>query len=241
MGRILFYRAGTTEACRYAQAALSAEGILFEDAPGASVTDVLLDVPSFLKDGILRSGEDFEKLRNSLSPSAHFWGGKLPESLNGTDLLENPCYLTENAGITADCALRLASPMLQKTWQDSRILVIGWGRIGKQLAKLLKALGASVSVCARSAPDRALLQGFGYEAKKPEGLDANGFDILFNTAPATVLEEDAFRGCPVPIDLSSIEALPGSRVIRARGLPGIHAPITSGSLIAKTILKSIRR
>lgn len=241
MGRILFYRAGTTEACRYAEEALKAEGFHFTEVPSQEVTDVLLDVPSFLKDGSLRSGEDFEKLRNALSPNVHFWGGKLPKDLTGTDLLENPCYLTENAAITADCALRLASPMLKKTWQDSFILVIGWGRIGKQLARMLKALGASCTVCARSAPDRALLQGFGYEAKKPEGLDASGFDIVFNTAPARILEEEALAGCPIPVDLSSIEALPGSRVIRARGLPGIHAPITSGSLIARTVLKHIGR
>ena len=241
MGRILFYRAGTTEACRYAEEALRAEGFPFADAPDKRITDVLLDVPSFLKDGTLRSGEDFEGLKNSLSPSVHFWGGKLPQGLSGTDLLENPCYLTENSAITADCALRLASPMLKKTWQDSRILVIGWGRIGKQLCRMLKALGARVSVCARSAPDRALLQGFGYEAKKPEGLSADDFDIVFNTAPATVLTEEALAGCPISMDLSSIEALPGSTVIRARGLPGIHAPITSGTLIAKTILRSIGR
>ena len=241
MERTLFYRAGTTEACTEAEKFLRQAGISFTDCRCPEATDILLDVPSFSAPGILRSGEPLQKLLEDFPQGPILWGGRLTEGKKNRDLLEDPGYLAENAAITADCALRLASPSLKTTWRDSQVLVIGWGRIGKSLCRMLKALGAQVTVCARSAPDRALLSAFGYQVQTPEEVTGQGFQVIFNTAPATHLEDESLADCPIPMDLASTKGLPGKHVIHARGLPGIHAPITSGKLIAQTILKQSGR
>ena len=44
---------------------------------------------------------------------------------------------------------------------DCKVLVIGWGRIGKCLAALLKGLEADVTVVARKETDRAILHALG--------------------------------------------------------------------------------
>ena len=241
MDRILFYRAGTTQAAMEAQKYLSAKGIPFSDCPDPDVTDLLLDIPSFSKNGILRNGDPFHDLISRFSPGIRIWGGRLPEAMKSGDLLENPQYVAENAAITADCAIRLCSLSLRSTWKDSKVLVIGWGRIGKYLCRMLKAMGAQVTVCARKAPDLALLSAFGYQVTVPEKLNGNGYQVIFNTAPAALMDETALGDCPIPMDLASQEGLTGCQVIKARGLPGIYAPITSGTLIGKTILKAIER
>ena len=243
MGRIKFYCAGTTQAAVVAGAHLRNQGFAFGTQPGEDITDLLLDVPSFQKNGSLRDGEDAVALFSRLSPTARIWGGDLSslENFQSIDLLNDPAYLTENAAITADCALKIAAPLLETTWKLSRVLIIGWGRIGKKLGKLLTGLGAQVTVCARKASDRALLRALGYEAIDLSGLPAilPDCDLLFNTAPAPILDAKQLDACPrcIPIDLASVQGLSGKRVLPARGLPGRLAPRASGQLIADTVLR----
>ena len=240
MGNLIFYQAGTTESCTAASKILTSKGISFSDHPAPEVTDLLLDIPSFTGPGILRSGEKLSTLLDTFSSQTpRIWGGNLPSSTYGTDLLQDPNYLAQNAAITADCALRLCAGSLKTTWYDTKVLVIGWGRIGKSLCQMLKARHADVWVCARKAPDRALLKALGYQVLEPEMLDGKGFHVIFNTAPAPVMDENALCNCPIPMDLASREGLQGASVIHARGLPGIHAPETSGKLIANTILSHL--
>ena len=47
----------------------------------------------------------------------------------------------------------------------SRVLVIGYGRVGRLLAHRLKGLGARVTVSARSFRDLAWIEAYGYCAE----------------------------------------------------------------------------
>jgi dipicolinate synthase subunit A len=91
------------------------------------------------------------------------------------DLLKDPHYLAKNAAITAECALKVAAPYLKTTFSESPTLILGWGRIGKCLARLLSARNCPVSVAARKESDRAMLEAFGSmvrgEIENPFGCD----------------------------------------------------------------------
>ena len=243
MGHTKFYCAGTTKAIQNAAVILRRTGITLVREPDASVTDLLLDIPSFDSAGNLRDGEDPDALFDRLPQGIRIWGGNLQSlsSRNAMDLLQDPAYLCENAAITADCALKMAAPMLDTTWRLSRVLIIGWGRIGKQLSKTLKSLGSAVTVCVRKPADRALLRAFGYAVLSPAELHAisGQYDLIFNTAPAPMLNcsRDVIGSRCIPIDLASIPGLIGDTVITARGLPGKLAPRASGQLIARRILE----
>ena len=244
MGRTVFYCGGSTGACVAAKKRLMQQGLEFSESPGPEVTDLLLDIPSLRSDGKLRSGLYKETVLQQLPDRIRIWGGKLKdfgEQYQLQDLLEDPVYLSGNAAITADCALRLTGPRLNTTWEDCRVLIIGWGRIGKNLCRMLRALGAQVTVCARKPRDRALLSSCHFPVLKPEDLDGRGFDVIFNTAPAAVMEESQLGDCPLPVDLASQPGLLGRTVIRANGLPGKYAPVSSGKLIADTILYALGR
>ena len=248
MKQILIYPVGATDACAYAGAYLEQAGLPLTDHPSPEVTHVLLDVPSFAPDGSLRDGGSLPMVLERLPSELAVIGGKLKHpALSGhpvLDLLRDADYLARNAAITAECALRIAGSLLPTILPDTPTLVIGWGRIGKCLAKLLSAQGCPVTIAARNPADRAMAAALGWNAvdipEIPEILP--DIRLLFNTAPAPVLDArilDKYRKC-VKIDLASIPGLEGCDIIYARGLPGQYAPESSGKLIAETILRHLK-
>ena len=248
MDSILIFPAGMTAACRYGAEALEKAGIPTVDHPAPEVTHLLLDVPSFGTDGLLRSGGAVESLLEMLPQNVTVIGGNLVhpalEAYQTLDLLRDPGYLAENAAITADCALQVAAPLMTTTLAGSPALVIGWGRIGKCLGQLLKAIGADVTVAARKETDRAMLRALGYRTADTANLEdvLPKCRLIFNTVPEMLLRREQLALCRqcVKIDLASQLGMEGDDVIWARGLPGKYAPESSGHLIAHTILTAIR-
>lgn len=243
MGSMLIYPAGTTAACGYAAEALEAAGYPVTDHIQPEITHLLLDVPSF-SGGQLRGGGSLDALLARLPPNLVIIGGmfqnRLPEGCKAIDLLEDASYLAENAAITADCALRVAGKALPGAFQDSPALVIGWGRIGKCLAKKLQALGCPVTVAARRETDRAMLRALGYQSADTASMDVILPEIrmVFNTAPEPVLGKEQTALCRkgLFIDLASKPGIAAEHVIWARGLPGVYAPEAAGKLIANRFL-----
>lgn len=245
MEPFLIYPTGTTAACSYAASELQHAGFTLTDHPSPEVTHLLLDVPSFSGDGMLRGGGEIQQILERLPPATEVIGGNLSHPALSQhpcfDLLKDPGYLAQNAAITAECALGIAFPLLKTTLSDTQTVVIGWGRIGKCLTKLLSALGCPVTVAARNPHDRAMISALGFPAAELQELPELLVNarLLFNTVPAPVVSSEAldrYKAC-VPIDLASVPGLEGSRVIYARGLPGQYAPESSGKLIAGIILK----
>lgn len=248
MEHVLIYPRGATDACTHAAAFLERAGYSLTDHPSPEVTHLLLDVPSFAVDGQLRGGGSLQSVLEMLPVGTTVIGGNLKSpALSGHrvfDLLQEPAYVAQNAAITAQCALRVAGSLLSTILPDTTTLVIGWGRIGKCLVKLLDALGCPVTVAARKPADRAMAEALGWKAvdisRIPELLPE--IRLLFNTAPAPVLDAAVLDGCKkcVKIDLASRPGLEGCDVIYARGLPGQYAPESSGRLISETITRYLR-
>lgn len=248
MNHVLIYPIGATDACAYAGAFLEQSGFHLTDHPTPEVTHLLLDVPSFAADGSLRGGGSLTDVLERLPAGITVIGGKLNHPVLTDypilDLLLDPEYLARNGAITAECALRVAYPLLSTVLPDTPALVIGWGRIGKSLTKLLSNLGCPVTIAARNPVDRAMAAALGYNTADIQQIPGilPGICLLFNTAPAPILDSgtlDEFRKC-IKIDLASSPGLKGPDVIYARGLPGQYAPESSGKLIAGTIACHLR-
>lgn len=245
MNMPLVFPAGETLACDYAGKFLKGSRWDVTDHLSPDITHLLLDVPSFQSPGVLRSGEPLNALLEKLPAGITVIGGNLKapalDAYRKMDLLSDPIYLAKNAAITAHCALLIAGKRLETVYPDTPTLIIGWGRIGKCLANLLRGFGTPLTVAARKETDRALLQALGYHAVSLEALPAllPGFRLIFNTAPAPVLTEEAaaLGKNALKIELASSPGIPGADVIPARGLPGIYAPESSGRLIAEAILR----
>ena len=232
-----FTTAGVSCALEYAVAALREKG--WRHLEDADV--ILLPVPSLDADGSIKGGGSIDALpRDSL-----IIGGNLDSVKNHKklDLLKNPLYLSENASITAHCAIREAMSRLPITLNECPILVIGWGRIGKCLVRLLRLLGANVAVAARKESDRALIAALGYTALDPAAeMDLSQFRLIYNTADAPVLPMEKQLDCRadcLKIDLASHRGIDGEDVVWARGLPNKYVPESSGRLIAQIVVKEL--
>ncbi len=238
MSSCIFSLAGHSAALEHAGAALRNAGIPVLDQPDVTATHLLLPVPSFQDDGTIRGGGELEAVLSRLSQQVVIIGGHLRhpalEGYRCADLLRDPQYVTQNAAITAHCAIALAMSKLPVTLSGCPVLVIGWGRIGKCLTRLLRRLDAQVTVAARKETDRALITALGYRAVDTAGVDALPYRLIFNTVPVMLLPQ--CPGSAVKIDLASQPGIGGPDVIWARGLPGKDAPESSGALISRTAI-----
>lgn len=245
MNNILIYYAQRSPTVLHAASALSSAGIAVTDHPTPDATHMLLDIPSLSDGNTLRSGTPLSDVLFSSPEHICVIGGNLSSPLlcdhPVIDLLKDDTYLYKNAAITAQCALSVAADKSAYAFSDCSILIIGWGRIGKHLAFLLRAYGAKISILSTSPVHRAEAASFGFQTFSSNQIE-NTYYIIFNTAPYPVIssEQAAQLRHAVKIDLASKPGLTASDVIYARGLPGLLAPASSGRLIAQSILRLIK-
>jgi dipicolinate synthase subunit A len=153
-----------------------------------------------------------------------------------------------NAIPTAEGAIQLAMQNSLVTLHDSNCLVLGFGRIGKILSKMLNGIGAKVYCEARKDQDIAWIKSYGYNAIKLDELDGslNKFDFIFNTIPYLILDKKKLsvvkKDCllidlaskPGGIDFKEAENL-GIQCLWALALPGKVAPKTAAKYIYDVI------
>lgn len=153
-----------------------------------------------------------------------------------------------NAVPTAEGALQLAMQELPITLWQSRCLVTGYGRIARVLCRYLRALGAQVTVAARSLPDLAWARAEGMTALPLEKLPAAlpHQQVVFSTVPARLFGEAELSLLPPGCLLMDLASRPGGvdqeaarrlgvRTIWALALPGKTAPDTAGQILADTV------
>ncbi len=155
-------------------------------------------------------------------------------------------YALLNSVPTAEGAIKIAIENTDYTLWKSRVLVIGYGRVGKILADRLKALGAEVTVSARKPRDHAMLDALGFSYINTEHLNRIplNFDIIFNTVDVKVIEDSAIQrlNCDLMIDLSTLGGFSldtaeecGIKAIKAPGLPALIAPKTAAEILNTTV------
>ncbi len=236
----IFCVPGSHPSALWAADELKRLGQTVTDTPAQNATHLLLGVP------YKQSESEIADLLSQLPSHITVFGGNLNKPVfSGCrcfDLLQDETYLWKNAAITAQIAVTLAAKQLSVTWEDTNVLILGWGRIGQCLAKYLAAMGARVTVAARKETHRAQIAAFGYTPLNIHDLSyqLSRFRVIYNTVPAPVLCAAQMRLCRkdcVKLELASIDGMEGKDILTARGLPGTYAPETSGRLIAATVLR----
>lgn len=165
-----------------------------------------------------------------------------------TDYFSREEVQVGNAVPTAEGAIQAAMEATKHTIHGAQVLVIGYGRIGKVLARDLSGLGATVTVSARRFCDLAWIEAMGCRTMQTGKLAGHlkDFSLIFNTVPALVLTrpllEELRRPCtvidvasePGGVDCSAAEELEVP-VIWARALPGKAAPLTAAEVLRRAI------
>lgn len=164
------------------------------------------------------------------------------------DLMTREELTVLNTISTAEGAIQIAMQETLSTIHGSNVLVLGFGRIGKILSKMLNGIGARVSCEARKEADIAWIKAYGYNPVHLNVLEENigNYDIIINTIPYVILDAQKLdkvkKDCLI-IDLASnpggvdreVAKQKGIKTIWALALPGKVAPITSAEFLKETI------
>ena len=232
---------------------------------GASA--LVLPIPSFVEERYvygmqtpLSAKELFEAVGGScpvfgarLSPAVRSLAAEQGVRLTDYAALEE--VQLRNAVPTAEGAISLAMQALDITLDGARVAILGYGRIGRVLARLLSAFGAQVTVAVRRPADAVRVATehltplpitFSGEHSSLLAL-GKGYDVIFNTVPCRLLSPLLLASLPRKTLLIELASAPGGwdpddaaavglRVIYAPGLPGKYAPITAGRLLAECLV-----
>ena len=191
------------------------------------------------------------------------FGGRLSESVRNiadqkgviwTDYFESELLQLQNAVPTAEGAIEIALRELPITLHGCGTAIIGYGRIGRALGSRLSALGAKVTVYARSREQRALAVICHHVAKPlvicdGKSCPADDFPdtrVIFNTVPGRILTRDILGKIPRNCLLIDLASAPGGidqvaanelgfRSIWGTSLPGKCAPESAGIIIAESL------
>lgn len=149
---------------------------------------------------------------------------------------------------SAEGAIQTAMEETDITIHGSHSIVLGYGRCGVSLARMLAGIGAKTYVAARKPKDIARIYEQGYTPVTYNELKEyiSSMDIIFNTVPQLVLTRSLLRLIKPGTVIIDIASPPGGvdfaaarefgvKAILAPGLPGKVAPKTAGLILAKAL------
>ncbi|MCH5184886.1 MAG: dipicolinate synthase subunit DpsA [Oscillospiraceae bacterium] len=200
------------------------------------ISDILENVR---KDTILLGGRINDYLKGEFSAY----------SLNWRDYLLREEMAIQNAVPTSEGAINIAITETPETIAESSCMVLGYGRIGKVLCRMLSSLGASVTAAARSCSDLAWIRNEGFTPIHTNDIASaiGSCDIIFNTIPSVILDRRILSVVSKDALIIDLSSKPGGvdfdtarelnlRVIWALSLPGKIAPVTAGKIIKNTVM-----
>lgn len=111
------------------------------------------------------------------------------------DIMKREELAVLNTIATAEGTIQVAIENTNKIIHGSEILILGFGRIGKVLARKLAGLSAKVTCAARKDEDLAWIQAYGHKATNINSIGENLklYDIIINTVPHIILNEERLK------------------------------------------------
>lgn len=164
--------------------------------------------------------------------------------------LKDETYLLENAKLTAEGAVFFAMQKTSIALRDARCLVIGYGRIGKELTHHLRSFGADVTVAARRPESR---REAGENSLLISGMQSvlGKMDLVLNTVPCPVLSESGMflikntaflidlASKPYGFDMEQAKRM-GIHACLESGIPGRYCPESAARALFRYIERSVQ-
>lgn len=168
------------------------------------------------------------------------------------DLLDDEEMAILNAIPSAEGAIEVALKSMKSTLHSANSLILGYGRIGKVLASILKGFSSNIYIAARKEADLAWIKAMGYIPIRYNELNRilGKMDVVFNTVPFLVLKENELECLDKRCVLIDLASRPGgidfekSKELKletywALGLPGKVAPRSVATYMADMIERKI--
>ena len=169
------------------------------------------------------------------------------------DVMKREELAVLNTISTAEGTIELAIANTNKIIHGSKVLILGFGRIGKVLARKLSGLSAKVTCAARKDEDLAWIRAYGHMETNINAIGENlsEYDIIINTVPHLILNEERIKYVKNDCLLIDLASNPGGidkraakdrnlKLIWALALPGKVAPVTTAEFIKDTVYNILK-
>ena len=169
------------------------------------------------------------------------------------DIMKREELAVLNTISTAEGAIEIAISNTNKIIHGSEVLILGFGRIGKVLARKMAGLSAKVTCAARKDEDLAWIRAYGHKETNINALGENlsQYDIILNTVPHLVLNKERLQYVKKDALLIDLASNPGGidkkeakelnlKLVWALALPGKVAPVTTAEFIKDTIYNILK-
>ena len=169
------------------------------------------------------------------------------------DIMKREELAVLNTISTAEGTIEIAIANTNKIIHGSNILVLGFGRIGKVLARKLAGLAARVTCAARKDEDIAWIKAYGHMATNINAIGENlsEYDVIINTVPHMILTQEKLQYVKKDCLLIDLASNPGGidkkaskennlKLIWALALPGKVAPVTTAEFIKDTVYNILK-
>lgn len=167
------------------------------------------------------------------------------------NILENEAFAIKNAKLTAEGALSLVIKHTKKSLYDSKILVLGCGRVGKAMALILKQLGVKVNIATydKFELDNAWLYADSVYYKDEYARELVSYDLIINTIPANIISSkmaNSMADTSVVLELASTNCIDDTvlacskfEFVKAAAMPMVFSPISAAKIMAEAIISNI--
>lgn len=169
------------------------------------------------------------------------------------DIMKREELAVLNTVSTAEGTIEIAISNTNKILHGSKVLILGFGRIGKVLARKMAGLSVKVTCAARKDEDLAWIKAYGHNATNINTLGENlsDYDIIINTVPHLILTKERMEYVSEECLLIDLASNPGGidkkaakdrnlKLIWALALPGKVAPVTTAEFIKDTIYNILK-
>ena len=198
-----------------------------------------------------------ETLLGRMPASSKLFAGNIPEDIGRRagekgievyDVMRDEITAMRNTVAAAEGAVAEAITRSTVNLTRSRCLVLGYGRCGSTLVRLLKAFSCTVFVAekdgSRAAAAAVAADGIVSDAELAAVIEKA--DFIFNTVPEMVLTKERMScagertwildlaSAPGGVDHRAAEEL-GVNAVLLPGLPGRYAPYSSAEILADLI------
>ncbi len=168
------------------------------------------------------------------------------------DVMKQEELVILNTIATAEGAIEVAIQNTDTIIHGSNVLILGFGRVAKEVATKFHGLSAKVTCAARKSTDLAWIKAQGYEEVNiyELGEDLKKYDIIINTIPQMIIDKEEMQFMKHNVLLIDLASSPGGinvedakqmnlKFVWALALPGKIAPVTSAEFIKDTIYNLI--
>ena len=162
------------------------------------------------------------------------------------NLMLDEIFAVKNANLTAEGVLAIILEKTDKSIFDTKVLILGGGRIAKAMAVILKSLSVEYAIVSYNPVKFPSYYTIANKCYYRKGFlrDIDKFDVIVNTIPAKIIDDEIIAKInpkTIFIETASVKCLDDTQKLNfeflfSPALPQRYSAYTAGKLVFESIM-----